>query len=156
MGQRSDEERAIVEASRTKVSNKADDLALRLLEARSFIHPILSLEYGPTDEHSEPQLAFHHFQAKVVEKEEALRVATAEVGTLQALLVIKRQGSTSSPNMERDLVQLRHSYGRLREIARDLGFDVVGLLRTHSSDDPILHTGFGVLHRPMADHLGYV
>ena len=90
MGQRSDDERAIVEASRAKVSSKADDLALRLLEARSFIHPTLSLEYGPTDEHSEPQLAFHRFQAEVVEKEEALRVATAEVGTLQALLVIKR------------------------------------------------------------------
>ena len=156
MGQRSDEERAIVEASRAKVGSKADDLALRLLEARSFIHPTLSLEYGPIDEHSEPQLAFHHFQAEVVEKEEALRVATVEVGTWQALLVIKRQGSTLSPNMKRELVRLRHSYGRLREIARDLGFDVVGLLRTHSSDDPILHTGFGVLYRPMADHLGHV
>ena len=37
--------------------------------------------------------------------------------------------------MERELVRLQHSYGRLREIARDLGFDVVELLCTHSSDD---------------------
>ena len=59
LGQTSDEERAIVEASRAKVSSKADDLALRLLEVRSFIHSTLSLEYGPTDEPSEPQLAFH-------------------------------------------------------------------------------------------------
>jgi len=43
-----------VEASRTKVSSKADALALRLLEARSFIHSTLSLEYGPADKPSEP------------------------------------------------------------------------------------------------------
>ena len=48
-----------MEASRVKVSSKADDLALRLLEVRSFIHSTLSLEYGPTDEPSEPQFAFH-------------------------------------------------------------------------------------------------
>ena len=58
--------------------------------------------------------------------------------------------------MERKLVQLRHSYGRLREIARDLGFDVVGLLHTHSLDDLILHTGFSVLYRTVVDHLGHV
>ena len=58
--------------------------------------------------------------------------------------------------MERELVQLRHSYGQLREIAKDLGFDVAGLLRTHSLDDPILHTSFGVLYRTVADHLGHV
>ena len=90
MGQTSDEEKAIVEASRTEASSKADDLALRLLEARSFIHSTLSLEYGPIDEPSEPQLDFHRLQAEVAEKEKALRVATAEVGTLQALLDTKR------------------------------------------------------------------
>lgn len=52
------------------------------LEARSFIHSTLSLEYGPANEPSKPQLAFHCLQAEVAEKEEALRVDTAEVGTL--------------------------------------------------------------------------
>ena len=65
-----------------EVSSKADDLALRLLEARSFIHSTLSLEYGLAVEPSEPQLAFRRLQAEVAEKEEALRVATVEVGTL--------------------------------------------------------------------------
>ena len=82
LGQTSDEERAIVEASHAKASSKADDLELRLLEASSFIHSTLSLEYGPIDEPSELQLAFCHFQVKVVEKEEALRVTIAEVGTM--------------------------------------------------------------------------
>ena len=58
--------------------------------------------------------------------------------------------------MERELVRLRHSYSRLREIARDLGFDVAGLLHTHSLNDSILHIGFGVLYRMVADHLGHV
>ena len=58
--------------------------------------------------------------------------------------------------MEREQVWLRHSYGRLREIARDLGFDVAGLLCTYSSDDLILHIGFGVLYRTMADYLGHI
>ena len=40
------EERAIVEASQAEANNRADDLALRLLEARSFVHSTLSLEYG--------------------------------------------------------------------------------------------------------------
>ena len=101
-------------------------------------------------------MAFRRLQAEVTDKEKALRVAVVEVGTLQALLVIKRQGYTSSPSMKRELVRLQHSYGRLREIARDLGFDVPGLLCTHSLDDLILHTGFGVLHRMVADHLGHV
>ena len=52
------EERAIVEASQAEANNRADDLALRLLEARSFIHSTLSLEYGSANEPSEPQLAF--------------------------------------------------------------------------------------------------
>ena len=54
LGQSRDEERAIVEASHAEASSKADDLALKLLEARFFIHSTLSLEYGPTDEPSEP------------------------------------------------------------------------------------------------------
>ena len=60
MGQTSDEEGAIVKASYAEASSRADDLALRLLEGRSFIHSTLSLEYGPVDEPSEPQLAFRH------------------------------------------------------------------------------------------------
>ena len=66
------------------------------MEARSFIHSTLSLEYGLAIEPSEPQLAFRRLQAEVAKKE-ALRVATAEVGTLQALLNTKRQSYTSSP-----------------------------------------------------------
>ena len=82
MGQMSDEEKAIMEANHDEASNKAANLALRLLETRSFIHSTLSLEYRPADDSSEPQLAFHYLQAKVVENEEAFRVATIEVGTL--------------------------------------------------------------------------
>lgn len=67
----------------------------------------------------------------MAKKEEALIVATVEVCTLQAVLDTKRESSTLSPTLEGELVPLHHSYGRLREIARDLGFDVVGLLRTH-------------------------
>ena len=106
LGQTSDEERAIVDASRAEASSKADHLALRLLKARSFIHSTLSLEYGLVDEPSEPQLAFHCLQAKVAEKEKALRFATIDVGILQALLDIERQGCTSSPSMERELIHL--------------------------------------------------
>jgi len=40
------------------------------------------LEYGLAVEPSEPQLAFRRLQDEVAEKEEALRVANAEVGTL--------------------------------------------------------------------------
>ena len=105
LGQTSDEERAIVEASWD------DDLELGLLEARSFIHSTLSSEYGLADEPSEPQFDFRHLQAKVAENEEALRFATTKVGTLQALLDIERQGYTLGPSMERELVRLRHSYG---------------------------------------------
>ena len=61
LGQTSDEERAIMEPSHAKVSSKANDLALRLLKVRSFIHSTLSLEYKPTDEPSKPQLVFRHF-----------------------------------------------------------------------------------------------
>ena len=52
------------------------------MEARSSIHSSLTLEYGPSDEPSEPQLVFHCLQAEVAKKEEALSVSTAEVGTL--------------------------------------------------------------------------
>ena len=58
--------------------------------------------------------------------------------------------------MERELVCLRHSYGQLREIARDLGFDATGLLHTHSLDDSILLTSFGRLYKVVLDHLGHV
>ena len=85
-----------------------------------------------------------------------MKAAIAEVGTLQALLNTKRQDCTLSPSMERELVQLRHSYDRLREIVRDLGFDAVRLLHTYSLDDPILLTGFKVLCKTVADYLGHV
>ena len=57
----------------------------------------MSWEYGLAVELSEPRLAFRRLQAEVAEKVEALRVANAEVGTLQALLGTKRQGYTSTP-----------------------------------------------------------
>jgi len=145
-----------MEARRAEASNKADDLALRLLEARSFIHSTLSLEYGPTNEPSKPQLTLRHLQVEVAKKKEALRVATTEVGTLQALLDIERQGYTSSPSIERELVRLQHSHGRLREIVKDLGFNAIGLLRTYSSDDPILLIAFGRLYRVISNHLGRI
>ena len=68
-------------------------------------------------------MAFRCLQAKVAEKEEALRVSTIEVGTLQASLGIERQSSTLSPTLERELIRLRHAYNILSEVARDLGFD---------------------------------
>lgn len=49
-----DEERAIVGASYAEASNKANDIALRLLEARTFIYSTLSLEYGLNNEPNEP------------------------------------------------------------------------------------------------------
>ena len=58
--------------------------------------------------------------------------------------------------MERVLVHPRHSHGRLRVITRDLGFDAVGLLHTHSANDPILLTNFGGLCRAVSNHLGHV
>ena len=58
--------------------------------------------------------------------------------------------------MERELVRLRHSHGQLREISRVLGFDVVGLLHTHSSDDPIFLISFEMLCRAVLDRLGNV
>ena len=55
-----DKEKAIVKASHAEVSSRADDLAIRLMQATSYIHSTLSLENEPTDKPSEPQLAFHH------------------------------------------------------------------------------------------------
>ena len=46
LGQTRDQKRAMIEASHVKASNKADDLAIRLLQAWSYIHSTLSLEYG--------------------------------------------------------------------------------------------------------------
>ena len=57
-----------------------------------------------------------------------MRVATAKVGTLQALLETESHGSTSDSMVERELVRLRHSHDRLQEVARDLGFNAAGLL----------------------------
>ena len=90
-------------------------------------------------------MAFRHLQTELAEREEALRVATVEVGTLQASLETESRGSTSNSMMERELFHLRHSNDRFRGVARDLGFDAAGLLCTHANDDPILRTGFGRL-----------
>ena len=78
------------------------------------------------------------------------------MGILQVLLEIERQGSTSDSMMERELVHLRHSHDRLRGVARDLGFDVVVLLRTHAYDDLILRTGFWRLCQAVSDCLIHV
>ena len=115
------------------------------------------MDYGREgDEPSEPQLAFCCLQTELVEREEALRVTTAKVGTLQALLKTKRQSSISDSMMVRELVRLRHSHDRLREVARGLSFDTTVLLRTHAHDNPILRTGFGRLCQVVSDRLGYV
>ena len=74
-----------------------------------------------------------------------MRVTTAEVGTLQALRGTEREGPTSDSMMEREHFHIRHSHDRLKGLARNLGFDVAGLFRTHAHDDPILRTGFGRL-----------
>ena len=100
------------------------------------------MEYGREgDKPSKTQLTFSRLQTELAEREKALRVATIEVGILRALLETKRQGFTSDSTMERELVHLRHSHDRLRGVG-DLGFDVAGLLRTHTHDNPILHTSF--------------
>ena len=86
------------------MSSRADNLAMRLLQARCYIHYTLCLEYRSANEPSEPQLAFPRLQVKVAEKEEHL--TTAEISTLQVLLGSERQGCTSSPSIERELVCL--------------------------------------------------
>ena len=90
-------------------------------------------------------MTFRHLRTEQAEREEALKVATAEVGTLQALL-----------GTERELVCLRHSYDRLKGVARDLGFDAAKLLRTYAHDDPILCTSFRRLCQAMFNRLGHV
>lgn len=60
------------------------------MQATSNIQSTLSHKYGLADEPSEPQLAFCRLQAMVVEKEEALIVANAEISTLQVLLNTER------------------------------------------------------------------
>ena len=67
----------MIKASHAEASNKAEDIAIRLLQARSYIHSTSSLKYESTKEPSEQQLAFCCLQAKVAKKEEALRVTTA-------------------------------------------------------------------------------
>ena len=110
----------------------------------TYIHSALSTEYGRDgDKPSEPQLAFCHLQTELAKREEALRIATTEVGTLQALLETERQGSTFDSMIERKMVRLRHSHDRLRGVAKDLGFDGAGLLHTNAYDNPILCTSFG-------------
>ena len=152
-----DEERVALEAGRAAASSQANDLALELLQARSYIHFTLDIEYRrERNKPSEPQRAFHRLQTELAEREEALRVTTAEVGTLQALLEIERQSSTSNPTMERELVRLQHSHDRLREVAKNPGFNAAGLLHTHAQDNSILHTCFGRLCQAMSDRLGHV
>ena len=65
-------------------------------------------------------------------------------------------GSTFNSTMERDLVRLQHSHDKVREIARDLGFDAARLLRTNAQDDLILCTSFGRLCQALSDRLGHV
>jgi len=120
-------ERVTLEVGRAEASSKADGLALELVQVRAYVHSTLRMEYRREgNESSEPQLAFCHLQTELAEREKALRIATTEVGTLRALLETERQGSISNSIMERELVCLQHSHGRLREIAGDLGFDAVG------------------------------
>ena len=115
------------------------------------------MEYGQEgDEPSKPQLAFHHLQTELAERDEALRVANAEEGTLQALLETERQRSTSYPMMERELVCLWHSHDKLKEIARDLGFNAAELLCTHAQDDLIPRTSFKRLCQAVSNRLGHV
>lgn len=54
------------------------------------------------------------------------------------------------------MVRLLHSYGRLREIAKDLGFNAARLLRTHSLDFDSSHRLRGAMQdygRPFRPHL---
>ena len=73
-------------------------------------------------------MAFCHHHARVAKKE-TLSVASAKVGTLQALLDIVRKSSTLSSALERELVRLQHAYIRFSEVARDLGFDAIRVER---------------------------
>ena len=96
-----------MEVSRAETSGRVDGLALELVQTKSCIHSTLSMEYRQEgDEPSESLLAFCRLQTELAEREEALRVATAKVGTLQALLGTERQGPTSNFIMEKELVRL--------------------------------------------------
>ena len=53
-------------------------------------------------------------------------------------------------------MRLRYTHDRLKEVAKDLGFNAARLLCTHAQDDPILHTSFGRLFQAMPDCLGHV
>lgn len=78
-----DEEGVALEANRGEASSRADSLVLGLY---SFL-----FEHGVrTRGRSELQLAFCCLQTKLAKREKALRVATAEVGALQALLKTER------------------------------------------------------------------
>ena len=113
-----DKERVALDVGRAEASSRTDGLALELVQAWANVHYTLSMEYGREgDKPSELQLAFCRLQTELPEREEALRVAIAEVGTLRALLETNRHGSTSDSTMERKLVYLWHSHDRLREIA---------------------------------------
>nr|XP_023913041.1 guanine nucleotide exchange factor SPIKE 1-like [Quercus suber] len=103
------------------------DLFQIIVEFFSFL-----LEASRVEASSRADDSLELLQTELVKREEALRVATIEVDTLQALLKTERQSFTFDPTMERVLVRLWHSHDRLREIARDLGFDAAGLLRTHA------------------------
>ena len=144
------EERATLEVRKAKTSSRANGLALELVQVKAYIHSTLSMEYGwEGDKPSESQ-------TELAEREEALRVATAEVGTLQALLRTKRQRPTSDSMMERELGCLRHSYDILRGVAKYLGFDAAELLHIHAHDDLILRIGFERLCQAMSDHSGHI
>ena len=80
-----------------------------------------------------------------------MRVATIEVGTLQSLLGIERQGPTFDFTIPSSTFT-RETQG----VTRDLGFDAVRLLHTHAYDDPILRTGFGRLCHVVFDFFGHV
>ena len=68
-----------METGRVVASSRADDLALELLQAKSYIHSTLSMEYGREgNEPKKPQRAFRRLQIELAEKEKALRFATAE------------------------------------------------------------------------------
>ena len=75
---------------------------------------------------------------------------------MQALLETERQGSTSNSMMERELVHLRHSHDKLREVAKDLGFDVARLLHIHAHNDLILYTSFGRLYQAVSNRLDHI
>lgn len=78
-----DEERAALEVSKATASSRADDLALELLQARSYIHSTLSMKYKREgDEPSEPQQSFRRLHTELAKREEALRITTVKVGTL--------------------------------------------------------------------------